>query len=404
MVMDDDAHISEDERLAALARYDVMNTPSEPSFDRITRITKTALDVPMAGMSLIDGHRQWFKSRQGPLAHETCKSLSFCNLAIRMPEPLVIEDAAADARFKDNAFVVGLPHIRAYAGAHLRTPDGYILGALCAIDTSPRRFEPKHIALLKDLADMVMSELEAQKLARTDSLTGALARSAFREEAERATALATRHRHALSCIAFDLDHFKAINDAHGHAIGDRVLIETVEVCRDRLRNSDLLGRIGGEEFVILSPHTDAAGALKIAEEIRTAIVQQSSGNAVKVSASFGIAALEDPSVPLDELLRRADIALYGAKDLGRNACVLWKAPADPTIMRRVFKAGQIVFNAERSAIDCTVRGLCANGASLEVVSTVGIPQAFRLALIGDGLSRTCSVTAKYNRRIEVAFV
>lgn len=65
---------------------------------------------------------------------------------------------------------------------------------------------------------------------------------------------------------------------------------------------------------------------------------------------------------------------------------------------------QIVFNAERPAIDCTVRGLCANGASLEVVSTAGIPQAFRLALIGDGLSRTCSVTAKYNRRIEVAFV
>jgi diguanylate cyclase (GGDEF)-like protein len=113
-----------------------------------------------------------------------------------------------------------------------------------------------------------------------------------------------------------LDHFKAINDAHGHAIGDRVLIETVEVCRDRLRNSDILGRIGGEEFAILLPHTDAAGALKIAEEIRTAIVQQSSGNAVKVSASFGIAGLEHPWVPLDELLRRADIALYGPKDLG----------------------------------------------------------------------------------------
>jgi GAF domain-containing protein len=98
--MDDDAHILEDERLAALARYDVMNTPSEPSFDRITRITKIALDVPMAGVSLIDGHRQWFKSRQGTLAHETCKSLSFCNIAIRMPEPLVIEDAPVDARFK----------------------------------------------------------------------------------------------------------------------------------------------------------------------------------------------------------------------------------------------------------------------------------------------------------------
>jgi diguanylate cyclase (GGDEF)-like protein len=402
--MDDDAHISEDERLAALARYDVMNTPSEPSFDRITRITKTALDVPMAGVGLIDGHRQWFKSRQGPLAHETCKRLSFCNIAIRMPEPLVIEDAPADARFKDHALVVGPPHIRAYAGAQLCTPDGYVLGALCAIDTRPRRFEAKHIALLKDLADMVMSELEAQKLARTDSLTGALTRSAFREEAERARALAGRHHHALSCIAIDLDHFKAINDAHGHAVGDRVLIETVEVCRDRLRSSDILGRIGGEEFAIVLPHTDASGALKIAEEIRAAIVQQSSGNAVKVSASFGIAGLEHPPVTLDEWLRRADIALYGAKDQGRNTCTTWKAAADCTIMRRVFKAGQIVFNAGQSAIDCTIRGLCANGASLEVVSTMGIPQAFKLAIIGDGLSRACNVTAKHNRRLEVAFV
>jgi diguanylate cyclase (GGDEF)-like protein len=402
--MVDDTHTSEDERLAALARYDVMNTPSEPSFDRITRITKTALDVPMAAVSLIDGHRQWFKSRQGPLEHETCKSLSFCNISIRMSEPFVIEDALTDARLKDHALVVGPPHVRAYAGAQLRTPDGYILGALCAIDTNPRRFEPKHIALLEDLADMVMSELEAQKLARTDSLTGALSRSAFREESERATALAARHRHALSCIAIDLDHFKAINDAHGHAVGDRVLTETVEVCRDRLRSSDILGRVGGEEFAIVLPHTDASGALKIAEEIRAAIVQRSSGNALKVSASFGIAGLEDPPVPLDELLRRADIALYGAKDQGRNTCVMWKAVADRTIMRRVFKAGQIVFNAGQSAIDCTIRGLCANGASLEVVSTVGIPEAFKLAIIGDGLSRACNIIAKHSRRLEVAFV
>jgi diguanylate cyclase (GGDEF)-like protein len=106
---------------------------------------------------------------------------------------------------------------------------------------------------------MVMSELEAQKLPRTGSLTGALARSAFREEAERATALAARHHYALSCIAFDFDHFKPINDAHRHAVGDRVLIETVEACRDRLRSSDILGRIGGEEFAMVLPYTERIG-------------------------------------------------------------------------------------------------------------------------------------------------
>jgi diguanylate cyclase (GGDEF)-like protein len=393
---------SEDDRLAALARYDVLDTPAEASFDRITRIAKNALGVPMAAVSLIDGHRQWFKSRQGPLGNETCKSQSFCNVAIRQPEPLVIEDATADPRFKDNPLVLGPPHIRAYAGTQLRTLDGFDLGALCAIDTKPRCFEETHIALLKDLAGMVMDAFEAQKLSRIDGLTGALTRRAFREEAERAIALASRHHHPLSCIAFDLDHFKAINDQHGHAAGDSVLVAAVEGGRRRLRGSDILGRIGGEEFAVVLPHTDAAGARKAAEEIRTAIAQLSAGG-VTVTASFGMATLERPPVPLDELLRRADIALYEAKAGGRNACVAWARPADPSNMRRVLKAGQIVFNAGRSVIDCTVRGLCESGARLDVASTAGIPENFKLSIVGDGLSRACNTTAKHKGRLEVAF-
>lgn len=272
--MNADAHHYEEERLAELDRYDLLDTPSEPNIDRITRITKNALDVPIAAVSLIDAHRQWFKSRQGLLAHETCKDQSFCNIAIKSAEPLVVEDATTDPRFKDNALVVGSPFIRAYCGAQLRTPEGYSLGALCAIDTKPRQFGAKHIALLTDLAAAVMSEFEALKIARIDGLTGALTRRAFREEAERALALSMRHRHALSCIVFDLDHFKAVNDAHGHAAGDRVLIDAVGVCQQRLRASDILGRVGGEEFAMMLPHTDAAGALKVAEQIRAALERQ----------------------------------------------------------------------------------------------------------------------------------
>ena len=393
----------EDARLAALARYDVLDTPAEASFDRITRIAKNALGVPMAAVSLIDSHRQWFKSRQGPLAHETCKSLSFCAVAIQQNEPLVIEDASADPRFKDSPVVVGPAHVRAYAGAPLRTPDGYHLGALCVVDTQPRRFTAEQIMLLRDLAGMVMDAFEAQKLARTDGLTGVLTRRAFRDEAERAITLATRHHHALSCIAFDLDHFEAINDRHGHAAGDSVLVASVEACGARLRSTDLLGRIGGEEFAIVLPHTAAAGAHQIAEELRAAIAQCSTGGTA-VTASFGIATLERPPVPLDELLRRADVALYEAKDAGRNICVAWRTPADPTCIRRVLKAGQIVFNGGRSAIDCTVRGLGERGASLDVVSSGVIPDTFKLAIVADGFSRACTIAAKRERRLEVAFV
>jgi diguanylate cyclase (GGDEF)-like protein len=407
--MNADAHVAEDQRLAALDRYDVLDTPSEPSFDRITRIAMNALEMPMAAVTLIDGHRQWFKSKQGMGDDETCKSRSFCNVAIRSSEPLIVEDAAIDPRFKDNAAVVGAPYVRSYAGAQLCTADGYNLGALCAFDVKPRRFSATHVALLQDLACMVMSEFEARKLARTDSLTGALTRGGFRDEAERAIALSSRHRHALSCIAFDLDHFKKINDAHGHAAGDRVLVEAVGVCRERLRNSDILGRLGGEEFAIVLPHTDAAGAFKVAEEIRTALEQRAiaaTDTAINVSASFGVAPRDHADVALDELLRRADIALYSAKDAGRNTCMAWRCPpgaANLAGMRRVLKSGQIVFNAGRSVIDCTVRGLCDTAASLDVVSTAGIPEHFKLAILGDDFSRVCAITVKQGRRIEVAF-
>lgn len=400
---------SEDARLAALARYDVLDTPSEESFDRITRVVKNALDVPIAGVTLLDGHRQWLKSSQGVAIRETARNAAFCNVAIRLTEPLVIEDAAVDPRFRENVYVIGAPYIRAYAGMQLRTPDGHNMGALCAIDTRARRFEPKHIAILEDLADMVMNEMEAQKLATTDSLTGVLSRRGFRAEGERALELAKRHQHPLSCIAFDLDHFKAVNDQHGHAAGDRVLIATVETCRERLRSTDLLGRLGGEEFAVLLPHTDAAGAVKVAEAARSALEARSksaSPTDPRVTASFGIAQVDTNAATLDELLRRADIALYSAKSTSRNTCVLWKDTeklAAATHMRRVLKAGQIVFNSGRSVVDCTVRALGETAASLHVISTAGIPDTFKLAIAADGTSRKCVVSIKQNQSLEVLF-
>jgi diguanylate cyclase (GGDEF)-like protein len=282
----------ENERLAALDRYDILDTPSDPSLDRITRIVATAFRVPMAWICLIDGHRQWLKSRHGGLSAETCKNHAFCSTTIQMTKPLVIEDATKDPRFRDNPLVIGPPHIRFYAGAPLCTPDGYNLGALCAIDTQPRRLDEAQIGLLKDLADMVMSEFEANKLARTDSLTGVLSRRGFKNEGERALALSVRHSHPLSCIMFDLDHFKAINDVHGHAVGDRILVEAANISSKRLRRSDIFGRIGGEEFAILLPYADAARALNVAEELRgdlAGLLISLPGDRVHISASFGIA-------------------------------------------------------------------------------------------------------------------
>ena len=129
--------------------------------------------------------------------------------------------------------------MRFYCGVPLRTRDGHNIGTLCAIDTKPRQLEPEEIALFTDLAHLVMDELELRLVTSVDSLTGSLSRRALRREAARDFTLARRQKYELSCILLDIDHFKRVNDAHGHATGDRVLQELVGICKRNLRVSGL---------------------------------------------------------------------------------------------------------------------------------------------------------------------
>lgn len=407
-VSDQDEPQHEDARLAALSHYDVLDTPAEEAFDRITRLTRQIFGVPMSNITLIDGHRLWFKSRQGISESEAPRGPALCNFTIQQMQPLVIPDTLADSRFCDNIFVTQAPHVRFYAGVQLRGEDGHPIGTLCALDDKPRNFDQAQLAMLSDLANIVMSELQLRTLAMRDNLTGALSRRAFRDEATRAIALAVRHKHHLSCTVFDLDHFKSVNDANGHAVGDLVLKACVDVCRQELRESDVVGRIGGEEFAILLPHTNRDSAMAVVEKVRAAMTRihvQGKSGAVKVSASFGIASLDQSVSDIDEFLARADTALYEAKKAGRNTCVAWQ-PVDPAlnnVLRRVFKAGHITFNSGRSTIDCTVRGLSDTAASLALFSSADIPDHFNLQIAADDIDRFCKVTHKTDKRLEVAF-
>ncbi|HLH11059.1 MAG TPA: sensor domain-containing diguanylate cyclase [Methylovirgula sp.] len=401
--------VQEDERLSALDRYDILDTPPEEAFDRITNMTRKIFRMPMAAINFIDGHRHWLKSKQGLTIKEGKRRDAICNVAIEQDEPLVIEDTKEDARLCSNPYVLDDPHLRFYAGAPLLTRDGHKVGVLCVMDTKPHKFGPEQTAILADLAKAVMTELDLRLLASTDPLTGALSRRAFKDEAERAKLLAVRHGHALSCMIFDLDHFKDINDRYGHSVGDFVLRGAVEACRASLRKSDVLGRIGGEEFAVILPHTAAAPATRVAEKARRAIAKVSVARPegrVKVSASFGVAELDRGAADVDELLRRADEALYAAKEAGRNQCAEWRASGAtrPNVMQKVFKAGQIAFNAGNSVIDCTVRGLSDAGACLDVISSAGVPDRFKLRINSDNLSRFCSVVSKRDTRLEVAFM
>src|SRR5690606_27279597 len=118
------------------------------------------------------------------------------------------------------------------------------------------------------LAALVMRELELRMEATTDVLTGAGSRRALKEEVRKHLALAARHTMPLSCIALDIDHFKRVNDTYGHAAGDQVLTGTVRALKEALRQSDFIGRVGGEEFVIVLPQTEQSTAIQVAEKLR----------------------------------------------------------------------------------------------------------------------------------------
>lgn len=319
----------EQKRLAALNRYDILDTPAEDAFDRVTRIVRRALRVPMATVTFIDKHRQWFKSRQGVATHEGERSIALCDFAIRQREPLIVPDTHDDDRFSANPLVTGEPKLRFYVGVPLRDPNGYALGTLCAMDTSPRELSTDDIELLIDLSRIVMSELELRFLASEDSLTGTLSRRSFRAEASKALALARRYQHDSSLIMLDLDHFKLINDVHGHPVGDIVLADTAAVCRSLLRESDIVGRLGGEEFAMLLPHTGLQAAAAVAEKLREAISVQcfaAVGHTFGVTASLGVATATRGQADLDAMIKLADAALYQAKARGRDRVIVYDAP------------------------------------------------------------------------------
>ena len=153
----------EQARLAALARYQIVDTAPEPEFDALVEIAARLLNVPIVLVSIVDADRQWFKARYGIKTLETPRDPAFCSYVVFEQAPLVIADALADPRFADNPLVVGPPHIRAYAGVPLRTPQGFTLGALCAVDHVPRGFSDEYVRLLQLLAVQVMTLLTLRR-------------------------------------------------------------------------------------------------------------------------------------------------------------------------------------------------------------------------------------------------
>lgn len=338
-------------RLQAVRDTGLLDTPPEESFDRLTRLATMLLEVPATFVSLVDAERDFYKSAVGfgePLASEReLKGRTFCHFALLSPRPLLLDDVLALPGLAAVPTVRTLG-VRAYTGVPLVTPDGQILGSFCAVDMQPRQWTERDVAVLTELAHATLREItlrqalvrlaEANRLlaeemrkvgvlnerlselAHTDALTALYNRRAYDQELAREWRRVQRNGAALSVLLIDADHFKSINDQHGHAVGDRVLQALAALIQRSAREIDVAARIGGEEFAVLLSDTGATSALNVAERIRSQIAQSDTMPVTGVTVSIGVATLaaEESAASLQH---RADQALYMAKSQGRNRVV-----------------------------------------------------------------------------------
>ncbi|MDH3219006.1 MAG: sensor domain-containing diguanylate cyclase [Gammaproteobacteria bacterium] len=307
---------NEKERLKELRSLDILDTSPEERFDRLTRMAKRVFGVDIALVSLVDENRQWFKSRAGLDACETGRDISFCGHAILGSEIFIIEDALQDERFHDNPLVTGPPNIRFYAGAPLRYMNGNKLGTLCIVDSKPRTLDVADLEMLRDLAEMAESELNAVQLATIDDLTKISNRRGFVALAQNSISLCARQGVPVSLVFLDLDKFKPINDNYGHAEGDHALVTFASLMRQTFRESDVFARIGGDEFVVLLTNTTEKYANEIVARFRglVEIYNAEANRGYDIAFSDGIVCMQPGAEStIDELLDEADVLMYEKK-------------------------------------------------------------------------------------------
>jgi len=178
------------------------------------------------------------------------------------------------------------------------------------------------LLILREYWVLLRQQDELSQMANTDSLTGVANRRYFIAMAEMELKRAQRQNARLSILMLDIDHFKQINDTHGHAVGDRAILAFATTCKNVLRSIDLLGRFGGDEFVILLPNTGPEGAMLVAErlrqEIETNAISNDKGTKLSMTSSIGVTIVGPDATDIDAALAKADIALYRAKQTGRN--------------------------------------------------------------------------------------
>jgi diguanylate cyclase (GGDEF)-like protein len=326
-------------KIANIHSVDLFYTPLEERFERITRVARRALQVPVAAITLLNDEKQWFKSIAGWGVSELPRQHSICRFTVEENRLLLIPDTGTDPRTAENPIVTAAPRFRAYAGYPLVDQHGSTTGTFCVFGVQPREFTAADRQTIVDLAAMSQRELLSDHLtdahsaltsklsvARREAMMDPLTRLWNRRGASvllKSSFASADHRNSpLTLALLDLDNFKRINDNYGHQIGDEVLRKVASRLIGTVRNNDMVCRIGGDEFLILMTETDAAAAGHIAERIRRAVTETpvpTRDGALPMSVSVGYTVRHPKdTAAVDELLERADQALLESKAAGRN--------------------------------------------------------------------------------------
>jgi EAL domain-containing protein (putative c-di-GMP-specific phosphodiesterase class I) len=352
----------EAERLAALHRLDLLDTPPEREFDRLTRLAADLFGVPVALVSLIDADRQWFKSCIGLGAAETPRRHAFCAHAIRSPsEVMVVPDASADPRFADNPLVTGAPGIRFYAGAPVFGPEGHPLGTLCILDTCPRpALSSDEMRRLADLAAIASAQIAARRaIGEVDGVTGLPNR--FRLLADlRAPPLSASGgapTHIAVVDAVEPATFARLVRALGHACGDMLAIAAARHVEAVVPEpSPRLYHLDGCRFCLpLSARDNAEAGLlagALASQLAAAPLVACGGVPMPIRPAVGVASLPNSAAGHLQAVRAAASAAQAAAERGLG----WSLhdPARDAAQRRGF--------ALLSALDAALAGDAAGGS------------------------------------------
>jgi diguanylate cyclase (GGDEF)-like protein len=329
-------------KLAQLAESTFFCTPIEERFERITRLARRALNVPVAAITFLNEDKQWFKSVAGWAITELPNSQSLCPITLATGKLTIFEDTHRESSVRQHPLVATGPRFRFYAGVPITDENEELCGTFCVFDQKPRQMSAADRATLMDLAAIAQREIAGERMksihstltaklgiARRESMMDPLTRLWNRRGAtvllKAGLDAVKQHQSTIGIAILDLDNFKHINDTYGHQVGDEVLRKSALRLIQSVRSDDAVCRIGGDEFLLIMKDCDSAAARTTTERIRRHIVETpiaTRQGEITISTSVGFAircGTEDETV--EDLIERADQALMKSKAQGRDRVV-----------------------------------------------------------------------------------